>query len=403
MKILQSFSIVAFVSLMVWNLCACAAPQKQSPKPTATSTPTPTPASSLPWIEETVTFTSGSNTLYGALTLPNQPGPFPAIVLISGAANEYSSLRDGIFNSYLKDQAHNMVRYGFAILRYDPPGVGLSTGDSRFETLDDRAQESMAALDYLQTRPDIHPDRVGLWGISQGGWVIEMAAADNPQEVAFLISVSGSGVSVAEQQVWGVETQSRAAGLSESDVTKAGLFARLLIDWQLTKPIYQAANQATAAQLGDGPWQDFMKLVYEPGGMTPTDSLQAVIKILETVQDEPWTKALYMKSVYLPQLRRITPEQLTDMEGKADASLLTDTKDFLTRVTCPVLAIFGADDQLVPAQKSAELYEQYLSQAGNKNFKIIVFPKADHALTGAMADYWKTLSEWLGGLFDANK
>jgi dipeptidyl aminopeptidase/acylaminoacyl peptidase len=57
----------------------------------------------------------------------------------------------------------------------------------------------------------------------------------------------------------------------------------------------------------------------------------------------------------------------------------------------------------VPAEKSAELYEQYLSQAGNKNFKIVVFPNADHALTGAMADYWKTLSEWLGGLFDANK
>jgi hypothetical protein len=125
-----------------------------------------------------------------------------------------------------------------------------------------------------------------------------------------------------------------------------------------------------------------------------------VIKILEAVQDEPWTKALYLKSVYLPQLRRITPEQLADLEGKADASLLTDTKDFLTRVTCPVLAIFGADDQLVPAQKSAELFEQYLSQAENKNFKIIVFPKADHALNGAMADYWKTLSDWLGGLFD---
>ena len=337
MKFLKSFSAIAFISLMVWNLCACAAPQKQSPKPIATSTPTPAQTRSTPWIEETVTFSSGSNQLYGALTLPNEPGPFPAIVLISGAANEYSGLRSGIFNSYLKDQAQNMVKYGFAVLRYDPPGVGLSTGDSHFETLDDRVQEAMAALNYLQTRPDIHPDHVGLWGISQGGWVIEMAAADNPQEVAFLISVSGSGVSVAEQQVWGVETQSKAAGLSESDVTKAVLFARLLIDWQLSEPIYQAANQATAAQLGDGPWQDFMKLVYEPGGMTPTESLQAVIKILETVQDEPWTKALYLKSVYLPQLRRITPEQLDDMEEKADESLLTDTKDFLPRgdLPCP--------------------------------------------------------------------
>jgi len=56
--------------------------------------------------------------------------------------------------------------------------------------------------------------------------------------VAFLISVSGSGVSVADQRVWGVETQSRAAGLSETDVAKAVLFARLLIDLQLSKPVY---------------------------------------------------------------------------------------------------------------------------------------------------------------------
>jgi pimeloyl-ACP methyl ester carboxylesterase len=232
--------------------------------------------------------------------------------------------------------------------------------------------------------------------------VIEMAAADNPQDVAFLISVSGSGVSVADQQVWGVEAQSRAAGLSESEVARAVLFSRLLIDWQLSKPIFQAANQDAAAQLGDGPWQDFMILVYEPGTLTPAESLQEGIKILEAIQDEPWTEALYLKTLYLPQLRRIPPEQLEVMKAQADQGLLTDTRDFLPRVTCPVLALFGADDQLVPAQKSTELYEQYLNQAGNKNFKIVVFPNADHGLNGAMPEYWKTLSEWLEGLYTAD-
>lgn len=105
-----------------------------------------------------------------------------------------------------------------------------------------------------------------------------------------------------------------------------------------------------------------MKLVYEPGGITPTESFQAGIKILEAVQDEPWTKALYLKSVYLPQLSKITPELWTDWMSNSD-SLLTDPKNFLPKVTSPVLAFFGEDDQLVPAQKSAELYEQYLSQA----------------------------------------
>lgn len=377
------------ISIIILFLTACTA---------STPNPTPTPTTFLSWSEEPVTFSSDTNQISGILTLPDKPGPFPAIVLITGAANEYSGLRSGITNTYLINQAHNIVKDGFAVLRYDPPGVGKSTGDSRLESLEDRVQESLAALNYLQTRPDISPDRVGLWGISQGGWVIEMAAADAPQDVAFLISVSGSGVSVADQQVWGVETQSRAAGLSETDVSKAALFSRLLIDWQLAEPIYQAANQATAAQLGDGPWQDFMKLVYESGTLTPSESLQAGIKILEAIQNEPWTKALYLKSVYLPQLHRISPEQAAGMKGKTNKNLLTDPKDFLPKVTCPVLAVFGADDLYVPVQKSEELYEMYLNQAGNKNFKIVVFPNADHALNGAMSDYWKTISEWLGGL-----
>lgn len=358
-----------------------------------------TPKSSSPWTEETVTFKSGVNKLSGVLTLPNTRRPYPAIILLSGSADE-GGLRPGVDDLYMTRQAHNMMSAGFAILRYDPPGVGNSTGDSRYQSMDDRAREALAALNYLQSRKDIRPDRVGLWGVSQGGWVIQMAAADNPQDVAFIISVSGSGVSVAEQQVWGVETQSRAAGLSESDVAKAVLLIRLLIDWQLQNPIYQAANEASAVDLGDRVWHEFMQLVYTPGNITRYESLQAAIKILESIQDEPWTQALYLRTLWLPNLRGISPEQAAALQGDDIHGLLTDPKDFLPRVTSPVLAFFGEDDQLVPARKSAELYEQYLTQAGNKDFKIVVFPDADHGLNGATVEYWKTLFEWLGELFN---
>lgn len=94
------------------------------------------------------------------------------------------------------------------MLRYDPAGVGQSTGEIGFESLDRRTEKAIAALHFLQSRPDIRPDRVGLWADSQGVWVIVMAAAAFPEDVAFLISVSGSGVSVAEQQVYNIQAQS---------------------------------------------------------------------------------------------------------------------------------------------------------------------------------------------------
>jgi pimeloyl-ACP methyl ester carboxylesterase len=98
-------------------------------------------------------------------------------------------------------------------------------------------------------------------------------------------------------------------------------------------------------------------------------------------------------------LSKMTPEPWTERVSNSENGLLTDPRDYLTKVTSPVLAFFGEDDQLVPAQRSAELFEQYLNQAGNKNFKIVVFPNADHGLYGATNEYWKILSEWLGGLF----
>src|SRR5690606_14139163 len=132
---------------------------------------------------------------------------------------------------------------GYAALRYDPPGVGRSTGTSTYQTLQTRMDEVMAAVDSLQSRPDIALDQVGLWGESQGGWVIAMAAADYPEDVAFIVSVSGSGVSLAEQQIYNIEAESRAAALSEQDLAKAILFGRLLIDWQLVEPLYRQANE----------------------------------------------------------------------------------------------------------------------------------------------------------------
>ena len=219
----------------------------------AGNAPSPTPSGSKPWVEEEVTFTFGPNELYGILTLPAHQAPYPAVVIISGSGSTSTGARDGVSAQYHIDHARKMVLNGFTVLRYDPPGVGQSTGERGFESLDSRTEEAVAALQYLQSRPDIRPDQVGLWADSQGAWVIAMAAAAFPQDVAFIISVSGSGVSVAEQQVYSIEAQSKAAGMSEEDLTKAVLSGRLLLDWQLANPIYREVNEADAQVLGGGP------------------------------------------------------------------------------------------------------------------------------------------------------
>ncbi len=391
----KGFCLSALVLLALTAACAGNTP---TPTPMPTPTPTPTVSTSRPWVEEEVTFAFGPVELGGILTLPSGEGPHPAIVLVSGSIDPSTGARDGTSSRYHTHHARRMVLNGFAVLRYDPPGVGRSTGERGFESLDSRTEEALAALHYLQARADVRSDQVGLWGISQGGWVITKAAAAFPQDVAFLIAVSGSGVSVAEQQVYSIQAQSQAAGMSEEDVARAVLCGRLLIDWQLTDPIYREVNEAEAQALGEGPWNRFLALVNEPGDITPGEGLERGIEILRSIQEEPWARFLYLKELYLPQLESIPPEQVMAVKALAGQSLLNDPKQYLTRVHCPLLAFFGEDDLLQPTERSAALYEQYLTQAGNGDYKIVIIPGVGHEITLSTPGYWEQLSSWLDHL-----
>ena len=45
-------------------------------------------------------------------------------------------------------------------------GAAARRGGSGFETLEHRTADALAALKYLQSRADIKPNAVGLWGVS---------------------------------------------------------------------------------------------------------------------------------------------------------------------------------------------------------------------------------------------
>ena len=354
------------------------------------------------WVEEEVTFSFGADELYGVLTLPPGEGPHPAIVLVSGSGGPDGD-RAGATSRTFVDHSHRLALDGFAALRYDPPGVGRSTGDVGLPSLEARVEETVAALSLLRSSPMVDADRVGLLGFSQGPWVMAMTAVRHPDDVAFLISVVGSGQSVARQQVHGIEAQSRAAGLAEDDVTRAVLFGRLLIDWQLIDPMFREENEADALALGDGPWTGLMDLVYDSGDQDPVAGLGIGIEIMRSVQDEPWAGALYLRELYIPQFESIpsdiTTEQLAAIQAVTDHNLRVDPGEFLTEVQTPMLAFFGEDDLNVDSEKSAALYEQYLSEAGNDDFTIVVIPDVGHGITTATPGYWDTLSEWVASRF----
>jgi pimeloyl-ACP methyl ester carboxylesterase len=87
--------------------------------------------------------------------------------------------------------------HGVAVLRYDR----RADAEGHDIPLRTQVRDAHTAMEVL--RQHVGQSPIGLWGFSQGGWVAPLAAATHPAEVAFLITVSASGVSPAAQMRYG--------------------------------------------------------------------------------------------------------------------------------------------------------------------------------------------------------
>ena len=134
--------------------------------------------------EEAVRFASGKVNLAGTLVLPEGPGAHPAVVLFHGSGAQTRNLF----------AARWFASQGLAALAYDKRGVGESTGDFRAIPFMELCDDGLAALRSLKSRKEIDAKQIGVWGLSQGGWLGPLAASRSA-EVAFVIAVSGPGVS----------------------------------------------------------------------------------------------------------------------------------------------------------------------------------------------------------------
>ncbi|MCC6144363.1 MAG: alpha/beta fold hydrolase [Candidatus Hydrogenedentes bacterium] len=155
----------------------------------------------LPWIRtEAVRFQSGDVTLAGTLALPRwHSGPYPTAVVVQGSG----ALSRWIYWGY----AMHLVPQGMAVLIYDKRGVGKSSGPPAqsatwslegIATCGDMfnllAKDVLAGVTFLKARGDVDPQRIGLLGVSQAGWIMPLAASRSA-DVSFIVSISGPAVS----------------------------------------------------------------------------------------------------------------------------------------------------------------------------------------------------------------
>ena len=148
--------------------------------------------------------------LPATLHLPSGARPrLPGMVLVHGSGPAP--------RERLHAEAEAFARAGIATLTYDKRTVGYSLTERSYPRL---ADDAIAAAAVLRGRGEVDPDEVGLWGLSEGGWVAPLAASRDPR-TAFLVVVGANGVPPLRQQAWADASAFEHAGVRGSLIDAA--------------------------------------------------------------------------------------------------------------------------------------------------------------------------------------
>ncbi len=149
--------------------------------------------------EQTVAFSSHGARLVGTLYPGRDSGDQRAAIVLVHGSGKFP-------RRVYRYWAQRLAALGFDVLVYDKRGVGESGGvyegenNTSMRNLQLLADDASAAVTFLASAiPGVK--HVGLFGVSQGGWVAPLAAERNPR-VKFLVLHSGPVVPVGQQNLY---------------------------------------------------------------------------------------------------------------------------------------------------------------------------------------------------------
>ncbi|WP_395292831.1 alpha/beta hydrolase family protein [Kitasatospora hibisci] len=195
--------------------------------------------------EQRVAITGGAQPLDGVLARPEHgDGPFGLVVFVHG-----DGPADATRDSAYRPIWESLARAGYASLSWNKPGVGGAPGNWLDQSMDDRAAEAAAAIAWARSQPGIDPGRIGLWGISQAGWVLPKVA-DRVPDVRFVIAVSPA-VNWLQQGRYNLLAELAHEHAPQSRID-AELARRERVNEQLRRgATYEQARAAVGADLQD--------------------------------------------------------------------------------------------------------------------------------------------------------
>ena len=301
--------------------------------------------SKLPYREIEVTYPNpdaDNIQLAGTLTEPAAGGPFPAVVLISGAGPQD---RDETIAGQkpFRVLADFLTRRGLAVLRVDDRGVGHSMGRFEGVTTKGFSTDAEAGVLFLKSRTEIDSKQIGLIGHGEGALEAVMVADDIPS-IAFVVLLESPGVPGEQVLLEQTEEAEKASGIAKLQIKKDRQVGTILYD--------MARNGATISQMHLALADFNLRWLRDQGDDGSTLA--------------PWSA----------KVKRFNDPWLHFF-------LSYDPAPAIAQLKCPVLALNGGKDMQVIAEQNAPAIRAALARGGNKDAEVKVLPGLNYLLQPA--------------------
>jgi len=245
--------------------------------------------------------------------------------------------------------ADYLTRQGIAVLRIDDRGMGKTTGDHGSSTSADFAKDIEVGIAYLKTRDDVDTGSIGLLGHSEGGLIAPMVAAKT-KEVKFIVLLAGPGEKISKLMEQQAVDVAATAGMANRYLEKYRLLYRQLAGTIVNEPDTAKALSKSIAIFNEWQKDKDILLVKATTGVTNEKTKVEFVNSFVQQLNNPWFRYF----------------------------LKFDPADYLSRVSCPVLALNGDKDIQVSAAPNLAAIQNLLTKAGNSNFKTMAMPGLNH-------------------------
>ncbi len=236
----------------------------------------------------------------------------PGVVFVHGAGT-------GRYEVAFEEQAQALASAGVVTM---VPNKRMDTYTTTERSYVGMANDYLRSVELLRGLPGVDPDRVGVYGESEGAWIVPVMAADNPA-VAFTVLVAAPVVPPRQQAAFAVDSYLRNTGVP-LEILRAiprivgmefpgGGFDYLEFDAQ---PFQRRMRQP-------------MLIVYGTGdaAMPTVQGAQQLIDDLEVAGNDSWTLRYYdgadhgikIDHVLVPEFARDLAAWILGLPDSADA------------------------------------------------------------------------------------